>query len=1060
MDGDAQLTARLEVKINEALRQMDRFNNRADAGLNRFERRAQEASARVNASLSRIGQGSGLAKGLLAGAAGAFTIDGAKQLLDAATTVRNALKVAGLEGDKLEAVYTKLFASAQKNAVPIGAMADLYGKLAQSQKELGVSGDELLSFTDKIGVALRVSGKSASETSGALLQLSQSLGGGAGAAVRAEEFSSIMEGAPTIMQAAAAGIKEADGSVSKLRQMMIAGKLSAGALFHGFIAGSAEMEKKAAASETTISAAFVRLQNVLIDVAGRIDKGSGATNKMATALQDLATWIQNTDFQPAIDGAANFGNALVAVVRQIEDVAREAGHVLGTDQFGPYLKRKYGERQQAQPADPRYTAALDARKAELGRPPTEDEKRLNDLLAQRAKLLDDVATAQADIDTGRDTHVQQKILDAIGEELNKSKQQLAAIDDQIAATKRLTATKLQSEKAVAALNDIHDRRETNAITKRLALLEAKRRAAVKEANADRNEYVRNSGGNGVPFGRGVTGDALETLRKQAADSQQRLVDVNAEIAALKASQAQAAKPDADAPAGTQSDPIYTQSADGKVTLDQYPVTGGSGDAATSTAFALIEKMERFRANAYEDWTVRNGQRVMSGYRAGYGSGTYTDDSGNAVKVTASTSVTVKQATDDLNRRIGLYFAAISAAVGPEQFAALNADQKGVLASLAHNYGTLPDRIVAAVKTGDPRVAYDAIVKLGNDNGGINRGRRQDEADQYLNGAPAYVRKQVSDDQQAAEDKAKKVKDQADAYKDLIEQSGRFVSEQEAERAALGMSAEAAAKLRIQQELLNDAKQRDIELTPERLAGIEREAEAMAKAEAATKQAVVSRQDLADAQQFAYDQVGNSLIDVIMGAESAEEALQGVIKALAKAALQAVIMGDGPLAGIFGTGKSGGFLGGIFGAPITAATGGHIRGPGTDTSDSIPAMLSNGEHVTNARSARKYRRLLDLINTDKVPHFAAGTPALPGGMVAGMRSMPAMPAMPPLSRHGAGRRERIDIRLQDDSGRMAGIAKQEIQTASGPIVNLSVMQSGRQGHRAFPGRADYNAKRGV
>jgi hypothetical protein len=38
-------------------------------------------------------------------------------------------------------------------------------------------------------------------------------------------------------------------------------------------------------------------------------------------------------------------------------------------------------------------------------------------------------------------------------------------------------------------------------------------------------------------------------------------------------------------------------------------------------------------------------------------------------------------------------------------------------------------------------------------------------------------------------------------------------------------------------------------------------------------------------------------------------------------------------------------------PVTAASGGEIMGPGTPTSDSIPAMLSDGEFVMNARAVR-------------------------------------------------------------------------------------------------------------
>jgi TP901 family phage tail tape measure protein len=55
-------------------------------------------------------------------------------------------------------------------------------------------------------------------------------------------------------------------------------------------------------------------------------------------------------------------------------------------------------------------------------------------------------------------------------------------------------------------------------------------------------------------------------------------------------------------------------------------------------------------------------------------------------------------------------------------------------------------------------------------------------------------------------------------------------------------------------------------------------------------------------------------------------------------------------------------------------GGRITGPGSGTSDSIPAMLSNGEYVVRAASVQKYgERFLDAVNsgTLKVAAFASG-----------------------------------------------------------------------------------------
>ena len=55
-----------------------------------------------------------------------------------------------------------------------------------------------------------------------------------------------------------------------------------------------------------------------------------------------------------------------------------------------------------------------------------------------------------------------------------------------------------------------------------------------------------------------------------------------------------------------------------------------------------------------------------------------------------------------------------------------------------------------------------------------------------------------------------------------------------------------------------------------------------------------------------------------------------------------------------------------GAFQTLASGGKVRGPGTSTSDSIPAMLSNGEYVINADSVSKYGvQTFDSLNAQRL-----------------------------------------------------------------------------------------------
>jgi hypothetical protein len=83
---------------------------------------------------------------------------------------------------------------------------------------------------------------------------------------------------------------------------------------------------------------------------------------------------------------------------------------------------------------------------------------------------------------------------------------------------------------------------------------------------------------------------------------------------------------------------------------------------------------------------------------------------------------------------------------------------------------------------------------------------------------------------------------------------------------------------------------------------------------------------------------------------------------------------------FGAGnkKLGNATGGIIhravGGPVahfdSGGPSGPVFGPGTGTSDSIPALLSNGEYVINAKQTERFRPLLDAINY-KLDGFAEG-----------------------------------------------------------------------------------------
>jgi tape measure domain-containing protein len=325
-----RLVATLEANFNK----YDKALNKALGNTNRQFTAIETRGKQMEQRLSNIG--GGISKAFVGAFAGAVSIRGAQQLIDAATKIDNALKVAGLSGEELDRVYERLYASAQKNAAPIESLVQLYGRASLVQKELGISTEELLGFTDKVALALRVSGQSAAESSGALLQLSQALGSGV---VRAEEFSSILEGALPIAQAAAAGLKEAGGSVAALRGLVVDGKISSEAFFRAFEAGSAMLEQKVQGSVLTIDQRFSNFQNTLIDTARDFNKNAdagklvgGELDALAKGVRELAdefialgAWIQPvTQYLNDLDDAAS-------------NVARTIGSFLGLPKLGAAL---------------------------------------------------------------------------------------------------------------------------------------------------------------------------------------------------------------------------------------------------------------------------------------------------------------------------------------------------------------------------------------------------------------------------------------------------------------------------------------------------------------------------------------------------------------------------------------------------------------------------------------------------------------------------------------------------------------------------------------------------
>lgn len=332
-----ELRAVMRMELNPFMKDLQKVNGVTA----QTARKVETTWLATNKRLDNIGRNMAhsLATPLL-GIGSALSVDAIQRYADAWTTAKNSLAVAGVVGDNQTAVLDRLYQSAQDNAAPIGALADLFGKASQASDVLGASQGDLLKFSDGVATALKVEGKSAAEASGALTQLGQLLGQ---TRVQAEEFNSINEGARPILMAVANGLDEAGGSVSKLKELVNDGKVSGQQFFQAFLKGLPSIQAMAANATQTIEQGMTKVNNAFTRYIGQTDESLGASARLVAGLNALADNFEQTadvvlKVAAIIAGAlvgrsiagmiASLGLATTAVFRFIAAI-RAAGTIAG-----------------------------------------------------------------------------------------------------------------------------------------------------------------------------------------------------------------------------------------------------------------------------------------------------------------------------------------------------------------------------------------------------------------------------------------------------------------------------------------------------------------------------------------------------------------------------------------------------------------------------------------------------------------------------------------------------------------------------------------------------------
>ena len=259
-----------------------------------------QIGASAQRSESMVDKLSKMLKTIGAAAAAKKVLDYANAWGDFNNKVRSATNTAA----EFEKVQKGLISAALQTGQSLESVSDMYRTMSISATELGKSQEDMLKFTRLVSQELANSGVGAGQAKDALLQLSQALGSGT---VRAQEFNSVLSGAPSLMKRIAENVDGAGGSIAKLREIMNSGGLKSTAVFDAILKSQKSIEEQAKKMPLTMSSAFTNLQTQLIKFIGQMDESFGVTSALAKGIQFIA------DHMRELAGLATGVGAAIAV---------------------------------------------------------------------------------------------------------------------------------------------------------------------------------------------------------------------------------------------------------------------------------------------------------------------------------------------------------------------------------------------------------------------------------------------------------------------------------------------------------------------------------------------------------------------------------------------------------------------------------------------------------------------------------------------------------------------------------------------------------------------------
>ncbi|HBD4960178.1 TPA: tape measure protein [Escherichia coli] len=250
----------------------------ADQAFDRIERGAKQADRQVNTLKTSIKALTRVIHLLIAAEAVRQFMDMAEQ----AKMLRVKIKMLTGDAESAGRVFDGLKAISRETGQSLKDTGELWQGLAISLKNTSATEGQLLNLVGTIQKMGALGGASAEQMSNSMRQFRQSIDGGV---LRAEEFNSLLENTPTIVQTMA---RQMGLSMGQFRAEMLDGKITAERMVNAIQAATQETNEQFAQLPRTSGMAINELKVEIMGLVEQLDDLFGVSDGVVSAI-DLIT---------------------------------------------------------------------------------------------------------------------------------------------------------------------------------------------------------------------------------------------------------------------------------------------------------------------------------------------------------------------------------------------------------------------------------------------------------------------------------------------------------------------------------------------------------------------------------------------------------------------------------------------------------------------------------------------------------------------------------------------------------------------------------------------------